>query len=279
MIPALPPARFAVNGAFAPAYYTSGPPNGRPVMLVHGLCSSGLQFVADARAFAERGHFVIVPDLRGHGRSRSDHRVRTGDFTLERMASDLVAILDDLGVARVDFVGNSLGGILGLRLVADTAHRLASLATFGTAYALELPAYWLSLGRWTDRIAGRRLVAHFGALTSSTHAHAREVIKATLQTFDLDAALAAGAHARSYDLIEMARRYRGPVLMIRGGEDRLVNAALGPTLEAMRDRPNFTLVDLPRAGHCANLDRPQDVRETLEAFWGCNRLPLPGPFP
>ena len=60
--------------------------------------------------------------------------------------------------------------------------------------------------------------------------------------------------------------------MLRGARDRAVNAALGSTLSAMRGRPNFTLVELPTGGHCANLDATDAWREALLAFW--SRQPL-----
>jgi pimeloyl-ACP methyl ester carboxylesterase len=54
--------------------------------------------------------------------------------------------------------------------------------------------------------------------------------------------------------------------MIRGALDKAVNRALGPTLAAMEVQPNFELLDLPDAGHCANLDRPEKMREIILEF-------------
>ena len=68
--------------------------------------------------------------------------------------------------------------------------------------------------------------------------------------------------------------------MLRGGRDPQINLVLGPTLRAMRGRPNFTLVEVPHGGHCANLDAPDQVRAELLRFWedtsggqGQNNLP------
>jgi 3-oxoadipate enol-lactonase len=58
-----------------------------------------------------------------------------------------------------------------------------------------------------------------------------------------------------------------PILMIKGGQDPQINIVLGPTLRAMRGQPNFTLVDLPKGGHCANLDATNEVRSELLQFW------------
>jgi pimeloyl-ACP methyl ester carboxylesterase len=70
-----------------------------------------------------------------------------------------------------------------------------------------------------------------------------------------------------YDLIGEASRATLPILMLRGGRDLAVNSGLGGTIAAMRGRPNFTLVELPLGGHCANLDVPETFRTTLLQFW------------
>ena len=73
-------------------YYTetgSGP----PLLLVHGLMVSGEMFEPVIGHFAAR-HPVIVPDLRGHGRSRG----LPPPYTAAQLASDLAHLLDHLGV-------------------------------------------------------------------------------------------------------------------------------------------------------------------------------------
>ncbi len=51
------------------AYDDLGPRAGVPVVLCHGLAAAGVQLAADAGYFAALGLRVLVPDLRGHGRS------------------------------------------------------------------------------------------------------------------------------------------------------------------------------------------------------------------
>ena len=55
---------------------------------------------------------MLVPDIRGHGRSGAPAGLRAEDFSIPRLASDMIALLDDAGAAAVDWVGNSLGGII-----------------------------------------------------------------------------------------------------------------------------------------------------------------------
>lgn len=87
------------------AYREVGDPKGDPVLLVHGLFSAGWSWDGFAPKLAAAGRRVIIAELRGHG-----HSDRTGPYTFETFADDLVFLLDDLGVGTVDLIGHSLGG-------------------------------------------------------------------------------------------------------------------------------------------------------------------------
>lgn len=79
-------------------------------MLVHGFASSGTATwgaTGWVRFLTESGRGVIVPDLRGHGRSDSPHAA--ADYAPRQMAADLVLVLDDLELGQVDVVAYSLG--------------------------------------------------------------------------------------------------------------------------------------------------------------------------
>ena len=75
---------------------------GPPLLLVHGVMITGGMFEPVLDHFAAR-HRVIVPDLRGHGRSRG----LPPPFTVERLARDLADLLDHLDVDTVDVLGYS----------------------------------------------------------------------------------------------------------------------------------------------------------------------------
>ena len=90
------------------------------------------------RAFPERRWLAV--DLRGHGRSTWD-----GPWTVERHVADLLETLDAEGVERVEVVGHSYGGMIGLHLLATAPERVARLALLDPA--IELP------GAWTPRLA------------------------------------------------------------------------------------------------------------------------------
>nr|WP_196108714.1 MULTISPECIES: alpha/beta fold hydrolase [unclassified Ochrobactrum] len=118
-IPASPPTFAEVNG-IEMYYRIVG--KGSPILLIPGGLSD--QHVWDAQLpILARHHMVIVADSRGQGRS-----TRTKDpITYGLMADDYVALLDFLRIDKVDLVGWSDGGIIGLDIAMRYPERLKSL--------------------------------------------------------------------------------------------------------------------------------------------------------
>jgi pimeloyl-ACP methyl ester carboxylesterase len=78
---------------------------GPPLLLVHGLMVSGTMFEPALDRFAAF-HHVIVPNLRGHGRSRT----LPPPYTARQLAADLAGLLQQLGIASAAALGDSQGG-------------------------------------------------------------------------------------------------------------------------------------------------------------------------
>jgi len=259
--------RLEVPGAHL-SYAVCGPRDGRALVLCHGLAANGRQFLSDARFFAAHGFRVLVPDLRGHGHSRLTGPAEATEFSIARMAADMVAMLDAEGLDRAHWVGNSLGGILALWLMGSAPERLGRVVTFGTAYSLDVPQLVVPAMRLVHGVMGTRLLARIGAPLTCRGPRGAALVRRMLRDIDPPAVLAAARAVRHYDLIANALGFDRPILMIRGKLDQSVNLALKPTLAAMRGRPGFTLLDLHGAGHCANLDRPHEVRKAILDFLG-----------
>ncbi len=267
-LPKLPPAKFIRIGAFTSAYFVLGPQDGRPLLLCHGLAASSLQFVQDAHFYAEQGYRVIVPDLRGHGRSTCPDQRQDDDFSIKNLATDLIAILNREGVEAIDWVGNSLGGIVALYLMGSDRARLKKFVSFGTSYAISVPPFGVNAFRMMYKILGAKNLASMAAPLTCKRADAKAIIYAMAYHMDVDAVSRIAKHLGSYDLAHEALGFDGPMLMIQGQRDRAVNSALKPHLPAMDKLPNFTRLSLSEAGHCANLDQPEKMRELILGFLG-----------
>lgn len=268
-IATLPPLRHVATGDGASiAYADYGAPDKGTVLLVHGLGAGALQFARDAEAFAASGYRVLVPDLRGHGASRSADVPRKPEhFAIPVMASDLVGVLADAGASPVHWVGNSLGGILGLHLLAARPDLFASFAMFGTAPRLKLPVFAATGIPLLYRLMGPRLLAGTTAWGTTRAPEGRRVVAQLLADFDPRVGEAIARNVRRYDLLPAALAHEGKMLILRGGRDGGVNRALDPCLPALQDKTGLTLIRLPEAGHCGNLDGPERFRAALLAFW------------
>jgi pimeloyl-ACP methyl ester carboxylesterase len=90
------------------------PKSERVVVCVHGLSRQGRDFDALAQALAARGYRVVCPDLVGRG--KSGRLSDPDDYALPQYAVDMTVLLAKLGAGGVDWIGTSLGGLIGMVL-------------------------------------------------------------------------------------------------------------------------------------------------------------------
>jgi 3-oxoadipate enol-lactonase len=113
--------------------------SGPALLLVHGLMVTGEIFEPVIEHFAAR-HRLIIPDLRGHGRSRG----LPPPYTASQLASDLARLLNHLGIGSTAVFGYSQGGAIAQQLVLDhpkLCHRLVLACTY--AFNMATPREWL----------------------------------------------------------------------------------------------------------------------------------------
>lgn len=115
------------------AYRETGTPDGRPVVLLHGMAGDGGTWRRLAACLPDRR--VILPDLRGHGRSS-----RPGDYPLAGFRDDIVGLLDELALDRVDLVGHALGGRVATMIAEARSGRVRRLVLEDTSPPPHEPA-------------------------------------------------------------------------------------------------------------------------------------------
>ena len=123
------------NGAVEIAYLDEG--EGDPIVLVHGFASSKNvnwvypTWVSDLR---KDGRRVIALDNRGHG--ESEKLYDPAQYSIPAMASDTIALMDHLDIARADVMGYSLGGRIAGWLGLNQPARLRSAILAGIGIGL-----------------------------------------------------------------------------------------------------------------------------------------------
>jgi len=104
-------------------YREDGNPGGPPALLVHAFPTSHALWERQIEALGER-YRLIRPDLRGFGQSP----VPPPPYAMEELAADVVRLLDRLEIERINYVGISMGGMIGQLLALSHPERLQSLA-------------------------------------------------------------------------------------------------------------------------------------------------------
>jgi pimeloyl-ACP methyl ester carboxylesterase len=113
---------------------------GRPVVLIHGFPDSGRLWRHQVTALAESGFRVIVPDLRGYGRSDKPSNVEA--YALSALAGDVLAVMADAGVERAHVVGHDWGAAVAWGLGALAPQRVDHLVALSVGH----PATFRSAG-------------------------------------------------------------------------------------------------------------------------------------
>jgi len=122
---------------------------GSPVVLLHGLTATRRYVVMGSRALERSGHRVVAYDARAHG--QSDPALDPADYSYDRLAADLLAVLDDRGIDRVVLAGASMGAHTLTKFALLHPVRVAGLVIMTPAYDPEdrRPG---AMDRW-DRLA------------------------------------------------------------------------------------------------------------------------------
>ena len=115
------------GGFFRLAWTEWGPEKApeRTVICVHGLTRNGRDFDALARALAEDGWRVVCPDMPGRG--KSDWLGRADDYSYPIYTQTVAALYARLDVPKVDWIGTSMGGLIGMLLAAQRGHFIRKL--------------------------------------------------------------------------------------------------------------------------------------------------------
>ena len=137
--------RYADVGGLRLAYVEAGPPDGPPVLLLHGEPSWSFLYRKVMPVLAGAGLRAIAPDLIGFG--RSDKPAEVTEHSYARHVEWIRAFaFDALGLSGVTLVGQDWGGLIGLRLVAEHPGRFARVVAANTGLPTgdqPMPDVWL----------------------------------------------------------------------------------------------------------------------------------------
>jgi lipase len=246
-----------------------GPPDGPPVLVVHGVTNTGARY----RRLAEEqlpGYRVVAPDLRGHGGSTWDP-----PWSLDRHVEDLAETADAASVRGAAVVGHSFGGLLGMALAAPRPDLVDRLALIDPAVALE-PAHAAEQAEaarrddgWATREEARE------ARLALRPEHARHTVDEDLETFleqgddgrwrlRFSRPAAVAAWSEMAGPVPSLAGYPGRVLLIPALRAAYVGERLRAALRReLGDRLREAPID---AGHMLFWDAPGELGASLRGF-------------
>jgi haloalkane dehalogenase len=138
-------ARYADVGGLRMGYVETGPPDGEPVLLLHGEPTWSFLYRAVLPVLADAGLRAIAPDLIGFG--RSDKPADIAEHSYARHVAWVQAFaFDALDLHGVTLVGQDWGGLIGLRLVTEYPDRFARVVAANTGLPTgdqPMPEVWL----------------------------------------------------------------------------------------------------------------------------------------
>lgn len=247
-------------------YDTSG--SGPPLVLLHAFPLNRAMWNPQVAALADR-FTVVAPDFRGFGESEAP----AGPLTMDDYARDVLAMLDQMGYERFALAGCSMGGYVAFRLLAAARDRITVLLLADTRAEPDSEE-----GR-QRRLAAIRRIEHEGPsawleetiqnlLGPTTRAERPGVIAAVRQIVGTPshAGLTAALHAMAGrpDSRPMLGNITCPTLVLVGEEDAVTPPAAA---EAMAKAiPHAQLVQVPGAGHLANLEAPEAFNRAIREF-------------
>ena len=238
----------------------------RAVVLIHGFPLTRAIWEAQSDALA-RMSYVVRPDLRGAGRSSAPE----GPYLMERLAADVAAVLDALGIERTALVGHSMGGYVSLaftRMYTERVTRLALVASRLRADTEQEAASRHALAARIEREASIEPVVEaylprlFAVATMTERPDLMERVRDVARTIGPAAAAAMlrgmALRAPSEDIAE---DLDVPVLVLAGGCDRVVGTEEARAVAARFKRGRLVLC--PHSGHLPMVEEPERVTEAL----------------
>jgi len=241
-----------------------------PVLMMHGFARNATFWNRWVPAIADSRR-VYRPDLLGCG--ASDVPAPGYHFTPEKIAGEILAVLDSFSLSRVHWVGESSGGIIGLLLAANCPERIASLVLCNTPtrisneikgiYALGEDSTGAAIrahgtGEWCRRTLGYRLDLEHAS------EELREWCIAEMDKTRPDIAASLHECFEAIDVKPLLPGISAPVLLLSGDKSRIAS-----------EQQNILAATLPLGrlelfagyGHGVNLLQPERCSRAALDFW------------
>ncbi len=240
--------------------------SGRSVLLLHGLAGHAGEWTQTAEALQDR-YRIVALDQRGHDRSER----KPPDVTRAAFVSDVTAVIEDLGLAPVSLVGQSMGANTAFLTAAARPDLVASLVVIEASPDGPTPELPDHIRRWLDSwplpFAHRGAAVEFftsQGLVGDAWADGLERRTDGLwPAFDPEVMVDCIADLAARDYWTEWRQINCPTLIVRGEQGNLPAEHASQLAHAL---PNGRVAEIPHARHDVHLEAPTKWIRELDAF-------------
>ncbi|HEY1043175.1 MAG TPA: alpha/beta hydrolase [Telluria sp.] len=224
-----------------------------PVLFLHGAMGVRDQLDPLRTCFGDRSQIAI--DFAAHGESV----IRSSGMNCERLAKDVLAVLDALDIEHVDIIGHSLGGYVGLVLARQAPARVRSVVTLGTKF------YWTdeAISMTLKDLDHELLRGHARAYETLSALHIASGIGETLRLMQ-----SLITDFGRWQLNEQTvRKIEAPLLVTAGDHDTFVPPSEVARLFDALDKKRNAMAILPNTPHALHHLALECFEQAVRRFW------------
>lgn len=243
--------------------------SGTPLVMLHAFPLSSAMWLSQREGLSSRFR-VITPDLRGFGGSALD----SAEPSVDVMADDVAALLDEKHIDRAIVGGIAMGGFVTLAFCRRHADRLLGVVLADTKASADPEPVHQTRLRTAERLESEESVNVLleellprlvGPTTMRQRALVFGRVRGLVQSAPpLAAAWALRAMATRPDSVAALAEIRAPALVLHGEEDEIVTV---DEARIMADGlPNAELMTIAGAGHLSAVEQPQLFNDAVAEF-------------
>ncbi|HEX6137018.1 MAG TPA: alpha/beta hydrolase [Casimicrobiaceae bacterium] len=234
------------------------------VLVLHGWFGDAHSFAPMETALSPDEFRYVFMDYRGYGGMRDV----AGDYTIDEIAADALALADDLGLAQFSLVGHSMGGMAVQRVLSIARSRVRKLVALTPVPASGVPfdeAGWALFSGAADKPENRYAIIDYTTGNRLSRAWLQRMVDYSLAHSSRQA-FAAYLHAwAKTDFSASVHGLRLPVKVIVGEHDPALGAAVMQATY-LQTYPDAELEVMANAGHYPMQETPIALATSIETF-------------
>lgn len=256
------------SGEATISYQVDGEQSAPALLLINSIGSTREMWARQLPGFTT-GYRVIRYDARGHGESS----VPAGDYTIEQLGLDALAVLDDVGADTADVCGISLGGMTAQWLALHAPDRVRSLVLANTAARIGTIESWneriqLVREQGMSAVADMAMPRWFSPPFQARDPDTVHTFRAMVQNCPVGGYLGCCAALRDADLRDQVAGVSLPTLLVASTAD---TATPPEGLQFIQERIRGSRLVTFDSGHLSNVECAEAFTGAVLEFLGPSR--------